>query len=253
MEASGRVFLVGAGPGDPELITVRGRDCLAAADLILHDYLINPALLRHARPAVELVCLGPPHTGRALRQDEINQRMINAARAGSTVVRLKCGDPYLFGRGAEEVEALQKAAVPFEIVPGVTAALAAAACTGIPITHRQFASAVALITGHQRADKTWPEADYRQLGNFPGTLVFYMGIATARDWSRALIEGGMRGDMPVAILRRLTWADQQLHRATVSTVADVIDQQQITAPALVIVGEVAALATEALGSVRDLP
>ena len=241
----GKVFLVGAGPGDPGLITLRGAECLAAADLVLYDYLINPLMLRHARPSAELVGLGHPHVGREMQQAEINARTIDAARQGKNVVRLKSGDPFLFGRGAEEVEQLIAAGIPYEVVPGVTAALAAASHAGIPITHREVASAVALVTGHQRSDKAMPDLDYDALARFPGTLVFYMGMTTARQWSAALIQGGRPPSTPVAIVRRATWPDQETLRCTLETVAEVIHERQIAAPAVIIIGEVVARALDA--------
>ena len=193
----GKVYLVGAGPGDPGLITVRGSQCLAQAEVVLYDYLANPQLLKYAPATAEQVCLGHPHGGREMLQEEINRRMIDAATAGRIVVRLKSGDPWLFGRGPEEVEALTAAGIAFEIVPGVTAAFAAASHAGIPITHRDAASAVALITGHRRSDGGGQELDYEALARFPGTLVFYMGMTTARQWSKALLRG-----VPVRPVRR---------------------------------------------------
>ena len=175
-------------------------------------------------------------------QQEINQRMVAAAREGKIVVRLKSGDPYLFGRGAEEVEVLTAAGVPYEVVPGVTAVFAAASHAGIPITHRDLASAVALITGHRRGDGDGPEMDYRCLAQFPGTLVFYMGITTSRQWSEALLSGGRSPGIPVAIVRRASWPDQETIRCTLGTVADLIEQQEIRPPAVIIVGEVVGLA-----------
>jgi uroporphyrinogen III methyltransferase / synthase len=240
----GRVCLVGAGPGDPGLITVRGAQCLGEAALVLYDYLVNPELLRHVPAAAELVALGHPHLGRAMPQEEVNQRMIAAARQGKTVVRLKSGDPFLFGRGAEEVEALQAAGIPYEVVPGVTAAFAAASHAGIPITHRDLSSAVALITGHQRGDKPSEEMDYPALAQFPGTLVFYMGMTTAPQWSTALLAGGRSPQTPVAIVRRASWPDQQSIFCTLGSVAEVIEQQKIRPPAVIIVGEVVALALQ---------
>ena len=233
----GKVILVGAGPGDPGLITVRGAECLAAADLVLYDYLVNPAVLDHASAAAERVCLGHPHGGRGMQQAEVNARMIDAARQGRIVVRLKSGDPNLFGRGAEEAEALTAAGIPYEMVPGVTAALAAASHAGIPITHREFASAVALITGHQRCDKSPPDMDYDALARFPGTLVFYMGMTTSRQWSEALLRGGRSPQTPVAIVRRASWPDQETFHCTLSDVADVIERRPIRPPAVIIVGE----------------
>jgi len=235
----GKVYLVGAGPGDPELITVRGQKTLALADLVLYDYLVNSELLKHARAEAELVSLGHSHGGRGLTQAEVNRRMIAAAREGKTVVRLKSGDPHLFGRGAEEINELIAAGIPYEVVPGVTAALAAASHAGISLTHREYASAVALVTGHQRSDKEPLELDYDALARFPGTLVFYMGMTTARQWSTALVQGGKSADTPVAIVRRATWPDQKVFRCTLGSVADVIEHGRLRPPAVIIIGEVA--------------
>ncbi len=236
---SGKVYLVGAGPGDPDLITVRGLKTLALADLVLYDYLVNSELLKHARAEGELVSLGHAHGGRGLTQEEVNRRMIAAAREGKTVVRLKSGDPNLFGRGAEEIAELVAAGIPYEVVPGVTAALAAASHAGIPLTHREHASAVALVTGHQRNDKEPLELDFDALARFPGTLVFYMGMTTARQWSEALVKGGRSPDTPVAIVRRATWPDQQVFRTTLGGVADLIERGPLRPPAVIIIGEVA--------------
>lgn len=185
----GKVYLVGAGPGDPDLITVRGKRALALADLVLYDYLVNPELLQHAGGESELVSLGHSRGRRGMTQEEVIGRMIAAAREGKTVVRLKSGDPNLFGRGAEEMRELSAAGIPFEVVPGVTAAVAAACHAGISLTNRECASAVALVTGHQRSDGQPPDLDYDALARFPGTLVFYMGISTAAQWSSALVRG----------------------------------------------------------------
>lgn len=234
----GRAYLVGAGPGDPGLITVRATQCLAQADVILYDYLINPVLLDYARPTAERVCLGHPHHGRAVPQSEINQQLVAFALAGKIVVRLKSGDPSLFGRGAEELSCLAAAGIPCEVVPGVTAALAASSHAGIPLTHRDLCSAVALITGHQRGDRPGVDLDYEALGRFPGTLVFYMGMGTARQWSGALIRGGKSPTTPAAIVRRASWPDQETLRCTLGSIADVIEQQRVRPPAVIIVGEV---------------
>lgn len=238
------VYLVGAGPGDPGLITLRGLTCLQRADLVLYDYLANSAVLRHANPSADLVCLGHHGVQRSMPQEEIHARMIEAARAGRTVVRLKGGDPDVFGRSAEETEALRAAGVPFEIIPGITAAMAAAAYTGIPITHAQCSSAVALVTGQERQSKQGPPLDYEALAGFPGTLVFYMGITTARDWSAALIRRGKPADTPVAIVRRCSWSDQETFRCNLGTVAEVIAERRLRPPAVIIVGDVVAHAPE---------
>jgi uroporphyrinogen III methyltransferase/synthase len=239
-----KVFLIGAGPGDPGLITLRGTQCLAECDLVLYDYLVNPALLDHVPASAERVCLGQPHSHREIRQQEVNQRMIAAANEGRTVARLKSGDPYLFGRGAEEVEALIAAGIPCEVVPGVTAAFAAASHAGIPLTHRDAASAVALITGHRRSDGSLPKTDYEAFARFPGTLVLYMGVGSSREWSDALLRGGRLAETPVAIVRRASWPDQETIHCTLGTVADVIKQQTVGPPAVIVIGEVVALSSD---------
>ena len=238
------VYLVGAGPGDPGLITLRAVECLRQADLVLYDYLVNPAVLEHASASAELVCLGHHSTGRALSPDEIIAQMLDGARSGRTVVRLKGGDPSVFGRGADETGALRGAGVPFEIVPGITAGLAAAAFCEIPVTHHDDASAVALIAGQERHCKAAPCLDYGALAGFPGTLVFYMGVKRSARWSRALIEHGKPPETPVAIVRRCTWAQQQTIRCTLATVAEVVDEQELLPPALFVVGEVVARAPQ---------
>ncbi len=238
----GRVFLVGAGPGDPKLITLRGVECLAMADLVLYDYLVNPELLRHTPTTAQHVCLGHPHRGREIPQEEVQRQMLDAAQRGQTVVRLKCGDPNLFGRGAEETSFLRQHQIPYECVPGVTAAFAAAASMDIPLTHRDFASAVAFITGHRRqnAENERPSqalelTDYDYYAAFPGTLVFYMGMKTASHWSKALVRGGRAAHTPVAIVRHVGWSDQTVTHCTLATVAETIKRQQIRPPALVFV------------------
>ncbi|MBC7852430.1 MAG: uroporphyrinogen-III C-methyltransferase [Pirellulaceae bacterium] len=155
-QAPGRVYLVGAGPGDPALLTLRGAECLRRADVVLYDYLVNPVLVAHCRPEAERICLGKHGGGRIWQQEEINDQLVAFARAGKTVVRLKSGDPAIFARGAEEVERLVREGIEFEIVPGITAALAAGSYAGIPITHRELASAVALVTGHEDPEKQEP-------------------------------------------------------------------------------------------------
>jgi uroporphyrinogen III methyltransferase/synthase len=235
---AGKVYLVGAGPGDPDLITVRGLKTLALADVVLYDYLVNSDLLKHARAEAQLISLGHAHGGRGMSQEEVNRRMVDAARAGKTVVRLKGGDPSLFGRSAEEIAALAAAGINYEVVPGVTAALAAASDAGVSLTHRDYASAVAMVTGHQRSDQEPLELDFDALARFPGTLVFYMGMTTAQRWSEALVSGGRSADAPVVIVRRATWPDQQVIRCTLGTVATVIEDGHLRPPAVIIVGEV---------------
>jgi uroporphyrinogen III methyltransferase/synthase len=238
----GHVYLVGAGPGDPGLITWRGVQCLAQADAVLFDYLANPTLLAHAPPTAERICLGRHGRERIWTQNEINERLIALARQGKRVVRLKAGDPAVFARLSEEVSALEAAGVAYEVVPGITAALAAASYAGIPLTERGRASAIALVTGHEQADKDAPALDFTALAAFPGTLVVYMGVTTAADWTRALLEAGKPADTPAAIVRRCTWPDQQTIHCTLGAVAQQIAESNLRPPVLTIVGEVAALA-----------
>lgn len=238
------VYLVGAGPGDPGLITVRGVACLRRADLVLSDYLVNPELLTLARPDAEVIALGGHRSRRMESQEEINSQMVAAARRGKTVVRLKGGDPHVFGHSAEEIAALEAAGIAYETVPGVTAALAAAAYAAIPITHGQHSSAVALVTGQERGDKTESRLDYGALAEFPGTLIFYMGVTSATEWSTALIRRGKQSETPAVIVRRCSWADQETIRCTLGTVGDVIARRRIRPPAVVLVGEVVGLAPD---------
>jgi uroporphyrinogen III methyltransferase/synthase len=232
------VYLVGAGPGDPGLITIRAVECLKLADLVLYDYLANPAVLEHASPNAELMCLGHHRTGRTLSPDEITTRMVEQARTGRTVVRLKGGDPSIFGRGSDEAEALRSAGIPFEIVPGITTALAAAALCEIPITHHEDASAVAFVTGRERDGKSESQLNQSALAAFPGTLVIYMGVKRAERWCRELIEHGKPPETPVAIVRWVSRAQQHMVRCTLATVADVIRRDDLRPPAVFIVGDV---------------
>ncbi|MCG6954369.1 MAG: uroporphyrinogen-III C-methyltransferase [Gemmatimonadetes bacterium] len=234
----GTVYLVGAGPGDPGLITVRGVECLHRADIVLYDYLANAELLEHASPSAKLVPLGRQRGGRMFTPAEIAERMIAEARAGRSVVRLKGGDPSVFGRGADETEALRNAGIPFEIVPGITSGLALAAYCELPITQQHDASAVALVTGRERDDKTESCLDYDSLASFPGTLIFYMGVGRCKDWSRELLARGRSPDTPVAIVRHCTRSDQQMVRCTLGTVAEVVATLKVRPPALFAVGEV---------------
>jgi uroporphyrinogen III methyltransferase/synthase len=242
----GKVYLVGGGPGDPGLMTLRGCECLARADVVLYDYLVNPRILAHARAGAQLVCLGR-HGGdrsrdRIMPQAEINQQLVELARAGRSVVRLKGGDPMVFAHAAEEIEALAAAGIPYEIVPGITAALAAGSYAGIPITHGGGASAVAFVTGQEREDKQSQALDFRALAAFPGTLVFYMGVTAAEQWTTALVAGGKSAQTPAAIVRRCSWPDQQVIACTLETVAQQLHEHAMRPPVVVIVGDAASRA-----------
>lgn len=237
-----KVYLVGAGPGDPRLITLRGAACLAEADVVLYDYLVNDALLCHA-PTAEHICLGHHRMGRVMSQEAINERMVAEARAGRIVVRLKSGDPCVFGRSVEETSFLRTAGIPYEIVPGITAGLAVAGCADVPLTQPDVASAVALITGRERNGKHEMQLDYASLASFSGTLVFYMGVTTAAHWSRALLDHGKPAAAPVAIVRRCSWPDQQVVHCTLDRVAEVIVERHLRPPAVIVVGAAAAMSS----------
>ena len=241
-EMTGIVYLIGAGPGDPGLLTLRGAQLLARADVVLYDGLSNVDILDHARDA-HCICVGKHGQTRIWKQDEITAEMLRHARSGATVVRLKGGDPAVFARTAEEVDALRNAGIRFEIVPGITAALAASSYAGIPITHRKFASAVALVTGHEEPDKAESALDWDALARFPGTLVIYMGVTTASTWSQALVAAGKSPDTPVAILRRCSLADQQTVHCRLGDVAEKLTPAtKMRPPVIVIIGEVTSLA-----------
>ncbi len=236
----GVVYLVGAGPGDPGLMTARSLELIAAADAIFYDRLIPPGALDGARDDAELVYVGKQPSVPSVPQEEIGERLVEAARTGKSVVRLKGGDPFVFGRGGEEGEALHAAGVEFEVVPGVTAGVAATAYAGIPVTHRDDASAVAFVTGHEDPEKIEPALDWEALARFPGTLVFYMGVKRLAENAAALIDGGRDADEPAAAIERGTWPGQRTVSATLGTIAEVVKSEGIGAPALIVVGPVAA-------------
>ena len=236
----GKAYLIGAGPGDPGLLTLRGRRRLAEADVVLYDYLVNPRILEHVRADAELVCLGRHGHGRIISQEEIEQRMIAAARDGRVVARLKGGDPAIFGRTAEEIAVLEAAGISYEVVPGVTAALAASSYAGVPLTHRDAASCVAFVTGQEGRDKDGAPLDMAALACFPGTLVFYMGVTTAPEWAAALMQHGKRGDTPVAVIRHATLPQQQVMVTTLAQVPVLLAPGKVRPPAIVIVGDVVA-------------
>ncbi len=254
---TGHVYLVGAGPGDPGLISVRALQLIAAADVILYDRLIPASALDGARPDAERLFVGKVGGGESVPQDQTTELMIAKAQAGLTVVRLKGGDPFVFGRGGEEALALRAAGIAYEIVPGITAGVAAAAYAGIPVTHRGLATAVAFVTGHTRADGPAAEdaeagLDWSGLAAFPGTLVFYMGVSRLPDIAASLIAAGRPAEEPVAVVERGTWPDQRTVAGTVATIAETAKAAGIRAPAITVVGAVAGLADE-LAWLPDAP
>jgi uroporphyrinogen III methyltransferase/synthase len=240
-EPSAQVFLVGAGPGHPGLLTLRAVECLARADLVLYDRLVPVRLLEHAPPSCERVCVGDLPGCHPERWPHIHRTLIEAARQGKRVVRLQGGDPFLFGRGGEETEALRAAGIPYEVVPGVTAGLGAAAYAGIPLTHRLHASGVAFVTGHEHPGKAEGRVDWAWLARFSGTVVVYMGVSRLPDITRALLEHGKPADTPAAVIRWGTTGDQRTVEAPLGELAEAVQHAHITAPALVVVGAVAGL------------
>ncbi len=237
---AGVVYLVGAGPGDPGLMTARSLELIAGADSVFYDRLIPPGALAGARDDAELVYVGKRPGVPSVPQEEIGTRLVEAAKAGRSVVRLKGGDPFVFGRGGEEGEALRAAGVEFEVVPGVTAGVAATAYAGIPVTHRDDASAVAFVTGHEDPEKAESALDWDALAGFPGTLVFYMGVKRLAENAAALIAGGRDAGEPAAAIERGTWPGQRTVVATLGTIAAAVEREGIKAPALIVVGAVAA-------------
>lgn len=241
----GRVFLVGAGPGDPGLLTLRGRACLEQADLVLYDGLVNPLLLRYSHAKAQRTCrVGGPGE-RHLDQDEINRQLIAAAKSGLTVVRLKGGDPFIFGRGSEEAAALAAEGIPFEVVPGITAATGAAVYAGISLTHRDHASAVAFITGHEDPTKAESAVDYESLARFPGTLVFYMGLHRLPQIVERLLAAGKAPSTPAAVVNRATTPRQRVVTATLSQLPDAVAAAKLSPPSLVIVGDCVSVRAQA--------
>jgi uroporphyrinogen III methyltransferase/synthase len=238
---TGIVHLVGAGPGDPGLLTVRAVELIAQADVVLHDRLIPPEALAHARPDAEIVYVGKEGAGPQVPQADTHALLVKHARAGRRVVRLKGGDPFVFGRGGEEALTLSEAGVPFEVVPGVTAGVAAPAYAGIPVTHRDAASAVAFVTGHEDPSKPDTAIDWPALARFPGTLVFYMGVRALPRIAERLVAGGRPETEPAAVIERGTHPGQRTLLATLADVADRASQMQIRAPAITLVGSVALL------------
>ena len=237
---SGVVYLVGAGPGDPGLMTARALELIAAADVILHDRLIPPGALEGARADAELTYVGKQPGHPAVEQAEIEALMVEHARAGRSVVRLKGGDPFVFGRGGEEAEALVTAGIEFEVVPGITAGIAAPAYAGIPVTHRDEASAVAFITGHEDPAKDESAIDWEALARFPGTLVFYMGVKNLPLIAERLVMGGRPAGEPAAAIGRGTQSGQSAVVSTLGALPAAVAEAGIGAPAILLFGPVAA-------------
>ncbi|PTX94769.1 uroporphyrinogen-III C-methyltransferase [Verrucomicrobia bacterium LW23] len=238
--SAGKAYLVGAGPGDLGLVTLRARDLIARAQLVIYDYLCNPEMLRWAPPGAEILYAGKKAKAHTLTQDQINDALVQAVRAGKLVVRLKGGDPYVFGRGGEEAEALYAQGLAFEVVPGVTSAVAAPAYAGIPITHRDHASAVMFITGHEDPTKETSSLDWPLLARFAGTRVFLMGVERLPIITQRLIDEGAAPDTPAALVRWGTTPRQGSLAGTLATIAALREQHDFRPPAILVVGGVVA-------------
>lgn len=239
--ACGTVYLVGAGPGDPGLLTVRAAALIAAADVLVYDALVNPEIVARTPERAETVYVGKRAGEHTRTQEQINRLLVDLASRHTTVVRLKGGDPFVFGRGGEEALALADAGVPYEVVPGITAGVAATAYAGIPVTQRGLASSVAFATGHEDPDKPDSDLDWNHLGRGAGTLVFYMGMSKLRENLRRLIGAGRSADTPAAAIEWGTYPRQRTVAATIATLPDAVEQAGIGAPAIVVVGEVVGL------------
>ncbi len=233
----GKVYLVGAGPGDPKLMTLKGKECLESADVIFYDSLINSDILDFAKPSSEKIFVGKKGEG-SFRQEEINAQVIQKAMEGKTVVRLKGGDPFIFGRGGEEAEALVEEGLPFEVVPGVTSAIAVPAYAGIPLTHRGLSSSVAFITAHEDPSKVESSIDWSKISTGIGTLVFFMGLGNLETIVSQLIRNGRSPETPVALIRWGTRFDQKSVVGTLKDIGRKSKESQLEPPVLILVGEV---------------
>lgn len=234
----GYVYLVGAGPGDIGLITVKGLECIQRADVIVYDRLANPRLLSYARPDAKYIYVGKTPDHHTLKQEEINEVLVEEALKGQVVTRLKGGDPYVFGRGGEEGERLREAGVPFEVVPGITSAIAVPSYAGIPVTHRHLTSTFTVITGHEDPLKASSQINWQRLAEDPGTLIFLMGVGHLAQIVAQLVDHGKSAATPIALIRWGTRPEQQVVVGTLATIVEDVARAGLTSPAIIIVGEV---------------
>lgn len=241
---AGKVYLVGAGPGNVGLTTLRAKELISRCDVLVYDYLANPNLIDWCRPDCELLYVGKEAGRHSVPQDEIEQILVRHARAGKSVVRLKGGDPFVFGRGGEEAQTLAQNKLPFEIVPAVTAALSAGAYTGIPLTHRQYSSAVTFLTGHENPEKESFSVDFEKYAKTEDTLCIYMGMTKLPVIIECLLKGGKPAHTPVAVVQWASFNKQQKVIGTLETIVDLVQSAQIGSPAVIIVGEVVLLSQE---------
>ncbi|MCR8629615.1 uroporphyrinogen-III C-methyltransferase [Paenibacillus radicis (ex Xue et al. 2023)] len=237
----GVVYLVGAGPGDPKLITVRGLEAIQRADVVVYDRLASPRLLKHMKPGAEKIFVGKLPDKHMLKQAEINQLLVDLALQGKTVTRLKGGDPSVFGRVGEEAELLADNEIQFEIVPGITSAIAVPTYAGIPVTHRDFTSSFSIVTGHEYQNKTYSSVNWENLSQASGTLIFLMGVANLEFIRNKLIEGGKSVTTPVALIRWGTWMEQETLTGTLTDIVEKVRAANFQSPAVIIVGDVVKL------------
>jgi uroporphyrin-III C-methyltransferase len=236
---TGLVYLIGAGPGDPGLLTIRGADAIRASDVVVYDYLVHPVILAHSRAGAELIYVGKQAGVPSIPQDEINDLLVKRARAGQTVARLKGGDPFVFGRGGEEAEALVEAGIKWEVIPGVSSGVAAAAYAGIPVTHRDYSSSVAFITGQSGRGKGHPLIDWPSVARQADTLVIFMCAGALSEIASGLIAGGRAGTTPAAVIRWGSYDHQEVYTGSLEDAVSA--NPAIIPPAIAIVGDVVTL------------
>ena len=240
----GKVFLIGAGPGDPGLLTIKAKECIESADVVVYDYLASPYLLEYARKDAEIIYVGKKGGDHTLTQDKINLLLVDKAREGKTVARLKGGDPFVFGRGGEEAQELLEDGIAYEVIPGVTSAISAPAYAGIPITHRDHTSFVSFITGHEKPGKKESRMQWDVFARSDATLVFLMGVKNLANIVKNLLENGKPADTPVALVRWGTTTRQQTVTGTLETIVQVVKEAGLKSPAIIVVGHVVSLREE---------
>lgn len=238
MSHSGTCYLVGAGPGDLGLVTLRAKECIELADVLVYDALSSPELLRWTKPGCEKIHVGKRAKDHALPQDQINALIVEKTKAGKSVVRLKGGDPMIFGRGGEEAAELAAAGVPFEIIPGISSSIAGPAYAGIPVTHRDHCTQLTIFTGHEDPTKGFSSIDFAQLAKAPGTKVFLMGVSRLREITAAFVANGADPHTPIALTRWATTSRQTTIEGTLATIADIADQANFSSPAVAVIGGV---------------
>ncbi len=241
MKKKGKVYLIGAGPGDPGLLTIKAKEVLQSCEVVVYDYLANPLFLEYVRDDAEAIYVGKKSSQHTMTQEEINRLLIDLGEKGKIVARLKGGDPFIFGRGGEEAQELRKRGIPFEVVPGITSAIAGPAYAGIPLSHRDFTSTIGIVTGHERPDKEKSSIDWEGLARSMGTLVFLMGVKNLPTICGKLIEGGKDPSTPAAMVQWGTTPRQRVVTGTLSTMPEEVQKAGIKPPAILVVGEVVTL------------